>query len=104
MPNPQRQKGDRFEREVVEIFREAGVPAVRVPLSGSAGGPFDADVEIVFEGQKHKIECKIRKRAWSDLYSWISGNFALIIRCNNQKPLVVIPLSTFSKLVAEKWD
>ena len=53
--------------------------------------------------QKRKAECKIRARAWADLYQWLEGNFCLFIRANNRQGLVVMPLETFADLHGEKW-
>lgn len=104
MSNPSRIKGDAFEREVVATLTAAGVKAQRVPLSGAAGGQFSGDVWAEVCGYNEKLECKIRKRAWLDLYGWIVGNFALVIRRNpvpgQPKPdtLVVLRLDDFIKL------
>jgi hypothetical protein len=107
MAHPSKAKGDGFEREVVKAFSEAGVPAQKVPLSGARGGRFGGDVQAEVCGTWQPLECKIRKRAWSDLYGWLSGTnvqdkpYALVIRTNAQpgqgapEPLVVMPLSTF---------
>lgn len=104
MPNPSRQKGDGFEREIVEALTTAGVPAQRVPLSGAAKGRFGGDIHAEVCGQWEKLEAKIRKRAWLDLYGWIVDNYALVIRRNAEpgkpKPetLVVLRLSDFIRL------
>lgn len=107
-----RQKGDRFERECVNFLLEHGVMAERVPLSGSAGGSFSADINVSLTTQgddllktyaKHKFECKMRQRAWSELYKWLKDNFGLFIRCNNQEALVVLRLQDFVKLHGTQW-
>ena len=98
-----RQKGDRFERECVHLLLGRGVLCERVPLSGAAGGSFGSDLRVVIQGTAKQVECKIRQRAWADLYQWLEGNFALFIRSNGRKPLVVMPLDTFADLHGEKW-
>lgn len=98
-----RQKGDRFERECVHALLEGGIFAERVPLSGSAGGSFSADIEVAVAGSKRKFECKMRKRAWADLYAWLDGNYGLFIRCNQKPTLVILPLETFIELHGEKF-
>jgi len=100
-----RQKGDRFERECVEKFRGAGITATRVPLSGAAGGVFGGDLQVQVKGETRKIECKIRKRAWADLYGWLEKDspYALLIRTNNNPTLVVMPLERLIEL-AGGWN
>lgn len=98
-----RAKGDRFEREVVAACLTAGVEAQRVPLSGAAGGLFSGDVQIEMAGRRRKLECKVRARAWLDLYGWLVGNFALVIKRDREEPLVVMRLSDFLDLTKEPW-
>lgn len=104
MPNPSRQKGDRFEREVVAKLLEGSVPCQRVPLSGAAKGLFGGDIQASICGIWQKLECKIRKRAWLDLYGWIEDNYALVIRRNPEPgqpapdALVVLRLEDFITL------
>lgn len=101
-----RQKGDRFERECVNFLVGQGIFTERVPLSGSAGGSFSADLQVTLRPHidaPFKFECKMRKRAWKELYDWLQGNFGLFIRCNNQESLVVLRLSDFAALHGETW-
>lgn len=98
-----RQKGDRFERECVNAFLAAGIFAERVPLSGAAGGSFGADIQVTIDGTMRKFECKMRKRAWSDLYSWLVGNYALLIRTNGNDGLVVFRLADFIDSKKAEW-
>lgn len=104
MPNSSRVKGDAFEREVVAALKAEGIDAQRVPLSGAAKGRFGGDIQAEVCGIWEKLECKIRQRAWLDLYGWIADNFCLVIRRNAEpgKPvpetLVVMRLSDFIRL------
>lgn len=99
-----RQKGDRFERECVNFLTENGIFAERVPLSGAAKGSFDADIQVHIPNKSMtKFECKMRRRAWKELYDWLQGNFGLFIRCNNQEALVVLRLADFAALHGETW-
>lgn len=93
-----RQRGDRMERDCVQRLLAMGIPASRVPLSGSAGGDYSGDLRVEVAGVKENIECKMRKRAWKDLYDWLPGHFALFIRTDRQEPLVVMSLDTFAVL------
>jgi hypothetical protein len=99
MPNRSRQKGDRFERECVNTLRAKGIEAERVPLSGAAGGSYASDLRVRIGAAKVPIECKTRKRAWSDLFGWLPGNFALFIKADRTDTLVVMSLETFVNLI-----
>ena len=98
-----RQKGDRFEREVVASLADAGILAERVPLSGAAGGMFGGDIQAFLKPGRVKLECKVRTRAWLDLYGWIVGNYALVIKRDREEPLVVMRLKDFQKIAREEW-
>ena len=99
MPNPSRLKGDRFERECVHALKALGVVAERVPLSGAAGGDFAGD--LIVAGRR--IECKTRKRAWLDLFNWLPGNHALMIKADRTDTLVVMSLETYADLLKGVW-
>lgn len=98
MPSPSRQKGDRFERDCIAQLAEHGVKAARVPLSGAAGGDFSGDLRVEVCGQVEQVECKTRKRAWTDLFNWLPGNFCLFIKADRTDTLVVMNLETFARL------
>lgn len=103
MPNRSRQKGDRFERDCVHRLNDMGVPAVRVPLSGSAGGEHTDDLVVEVCGFPKRIECKTRARAWSDLFGWLSRKdrqppFCLLIKADRTDTLVVLRLEDFATL------
>ena len=101
--NKSRAKGDRFETEVVKSFAADGIVAQRVPLSGAAGGMFGGDIQVLLRPGQVKLECKVRARAWLDLYGWIVGNYALVIKRDREEPLVVMRLSDFKRLAKEDW-
>ena len=104
MGKPSRDKGLRFEREVVQIFRDRGYCAERVPLSGSAGGSFKGDVTVPVFGADRKIECKVRQDGFREFYKWLDGNSAVVVKADRRPPMVVLPLSTALDLLdaAEK--
>lgn len=103
MPNRSRQKGDRFERWCVNRLVELGVPAARVPLSGSAGGEHTDDLTVEVCGSVERVECKTRARAWGDLFGWLDRKdrkppYCLFIKADRTETLVVMPLDTFARL------
>jgi len=94
----ERNKGNRNERQLVQIFRAYGISAQRVPLSGGTSYA-KGDVEAEIKGQKWRIESKVRAVGFKQLYSWLTGNDALVVRADRQEALVVLPLRTFCELV-----
>ena len=59
-----RERGAELELEVVHTWKDQGVEAQRVPLSGGAGGMFCGDVMLA----GYTIECKRRKTGFGVLY------------------------------------
>ena len=99
MPNPSRQKGARFERACVCRLRALGIAAVRVPLSGAAGGDFGSDLEV--GPNRLKIECKTRKRFIGQFLGWLEGNYALFVKEDRSETLVVMRLDDFAALLGD---
>ncbi len=86
-----RQKGDRLEREVVKHLEAAGIPAKRVPLSGSARG-YPGDITATLPGLGELcLECKSR-RDFKTLYKWLEHRDGLILKGDRKEPLVVLRL------------
>ena len=92
-----RQKGNRLEREVVNLLRSYNLDAKRVPSSGAHHG-FPGDV-ICLDGMQ--VECKSRARGFSPLYQWLVGNDALVVKQDRHEPLIVMHLSRFARLAQE---
>jgi len=84
-----RDKGLRGERDLVNLLRERGIAAERVPLSGAAGGSFGGDVIATIGGEKKLIECKVRADGFKQIYGWLGGNDLLAIKRDHDKWLVV---------------
>lgn len=87
-----RQKGNRFEREIVEELRAAGLDAHRIPLSGAQRG-FKGDVQIRLTGRTLTLEAKVRASGFSFIYKAIDGNDALAVKVDRQEPLLILRLS-----------
>jgi len=98
LPNPRRKKGDRFERELVAKLQKAGIPALRVPMSGGGSIPGD-----VLYGPNHRYRAEAKKRAggegWKTLERWLAGNESLILGRDRADPLVVLDWGTFTELM-----
>jgi hypothetical protein len=92
-----RRKGNRVEREVLALLREAGLEARRVPLSGSAPGyPGDLEVELPGLGRV-VVEVKARKRV--GLEAWLEGRGLLVLKPDRRPPLAVLPLQALLGLI-----
>ena len=99
MGKSQRDKGNRFEREIVHKHRDAGIDAERVPLSGSAGGTFTGDVLIA--GGTLKAECKARKdgAGFKVLNNWLEGNDLLFVKADREQPRVYMRWELYEDLI-----
>lgn len=99
-----RQKGDRFERAIVELHKDIGVQAARVPLSGAAGGRFSGDVDVYARGLEAAPfvgEAKARGNGngFVMLERWLGENDLLFLKRDRQEPMVVLPWRTWAELV-----
>lgn len=104
MTHPSKQKGNRAEREIVDLHKEINVPCVRVPLSGAVGGDFSGDLRIG-SGPPGDIRwcAEVKARAngqgFVTLEKWLGKNEMLFLRRDRAKPLVVLPWEIYAKLI-----
>lgn len=101
-----RDKGARFERELVNTLKEAGLDASRVPLSGmgheaSENGEFAGDIVVPWLGGREKFEAKKRAGGFALLYRWLGRHRGLFIAADRKETLVVLRLSDFVKICGE---
>ena len=100
-----RRKGDRIEREIVEMHRELGIHAERVPLSGAVRYKGNgADVDIYARGRDEAplvAEVKSRKdgAGFATLDRWLGEFDVLFLRRDRADPLVVVPWKTWVALL-----
>jgi hypothetical protein len=87
-----RDRGARVERAVVNALKAEGFPAVRVPLSGAAGGRFGGDIIVPVRGRDLCGEVKARAGGFRQLYGWLEGCDLLVLKADTQPPLVVLRL------------
>lgn len=94
-----RDKGARFEREVVNFHKELGLDAERVPLSGALKGSYAGDVRI----EAFIAECKRRANGFNQLYGWIEHDNAdlLVIRSDNKPRMYVLTEETWLALLKQ---
>jgi hypothetical protein len=87
-----RRKGARTERSIVNALQAKSIAAVRVPLSGAAGGRFTGDIVLPLMGGDLCVEVKARADGFRELYCWLNGRDVLIVKADRQEPLVIAPL------------
>ena len=96
MGSKERAKGLRVEREIVHRFKDAGVDAERVPLSGAAGGSYSGDVS--FGDWVAEVKARKDGAGFKKIEEWLGDNDCLILKKNNADPMVVLPWDQFIKL------
>ena len=93
-----RDKGNRLEREVVNLLRQQGHTAERIPLSGGMGS-FVGDVQWKVGERQFKLECKARANGFKFLYDNLTQD-ALLVKGDREKPLIVMEFDKFLSLIA----
>lgn len=94
MGKKSRDKGNREERKIREIFESAGIECKRVPLSGAVKG-FKGDLLAEIGGETCKIEVKVRANGFKALYTFLDDNDYLVVRADRKEPLIVMPLKDY---------
>ena len=95
-----REKGMRAERQIVELFRQVGLEAYRVPLSGVFAG-FKSDVEIRIGSRRLYLKSKVRAKEFVLLYRWLFGADAVGVKADRKPPLIVLTLADFASLLGQ---
>lgn len=103
MGKASRDKGGRFERELVNTAKDHGLEAFRVPLSGAATG-FKNDVIIKNGRTTWEIEAKKRATGFKFIYDNIEGADVLVIGADRKKPLAVLDYEDFCDLIGGSCD
>lgn len=103
MGKPSRDKGARFEREIVAIAQAHDLDAKRVPLSGATNFA-KGDVVVSNDVDSWTIEAKKRANGFKTIYGWLEkGDCDLLVLGADgaRRPaLAVLPLSDFFDLLA----
>ena len=102
-----RQKGNRAEREIVDLHKGIHVHAERYPLSGSSrfrGSGHDIDLyPFGREAVPLVAEVKARKdgEGFAQLEKWLAEFDALFLRRNHSAPLVVLPWRVWAAILSK---
>jgi hypothetical protein len=100
-----RRKGDRVEREVVDLHRTLGVHAERYPLSGASrfrGSSHDVDIYANGRDEAPLVfEVKARKSGagFTQIERWLGEYDGLALRRNHGEPLIVLPWRIWAALL-----
>ena len=88
-----RRRGKEVENEVVNLLRDAGIPAERISRVGYTGP--DIQVSDTYLG-----EVKLRREGFKLLRRWMSGAHLLFLRSQGDRiPVVVMDWQTFLELL-----
>lgn len=105
MGKPSRDKGARRERALVELHRQSGIAAERVPLSGAMRYRGNgADIDIYARGQSEapliaEVKARGDGEGFKTLERWLGGHDALFLWRDRAAPLVVVPLHVWLELL-----
>jgi Holliday junction resolvase len=100
-----RQKGNRCERELVQLHRDIGVHCKRYPLAGASrfrGSGHDLDVYARGRDEAPLVaEVKARKNGagFTTLERWVGEYDILFLKRNNREPMVVLPWRVWRSLL-----
>ncbi len=97
MGKPSRDKGARVERLVVNLFREAGLDACRVPLSGATEYA-KGDIDIIMDDLTLVGEVKARRKLPAWMRDWLGDNDWLALKEDRQPPMIVMTFDQFTAL------
>tara|TARA_X000001388_G_scaffold25071_2_gene17484 strand:- start:13286 stop:13639 length:354 start_codon:yes stop_codon:yes gene_type:complete len=92
MSSKSKQKGDRFEREINEMFKRHGFDSKKVPLSGATW--LKGDLITKIHGKTKTIECKVRAKGFKQIYEYLEGNDFVVAKSDRSVPLIITRLNT----------
>ncbi len=84
----QRRKGRAGEQEVVNLAKSHGLEARRTWQTATSPDAVERCCDLRISGKR--VQCKRRKRAWSDLYAALCGVDLVACRSDNLPWLVVM--------------
>ena len=90
-----RSKGSRREREIVQLCREAGFDAHRIPLSGAVR---EYPGDLMIDGMRAEVKARGNGSGFSLLERWLGKNDLLFLRRDRSEPMVVLSWTTWARL------
>jgi hypothetical protein len=91
-----RRKGAAEERAMVRYLQARGFAAEKSSRTGYRG----PDLSVPLLGVDRSVECKVRAKAFGQLYRWLSNADLLIVRANRREPLCILPMWLASEIAA----
>lgn len=104
MANKNKSKGSYHERRITEWLNSIGIPAKRVPLSGSLGGEWSGDIHATLDGRHVVTEVKYRdKSGFPSPFTVLDGRDMAIYKRKTGKPqtIVIMPAELFAELLGD---
>jgi len=98
MANRNKEKGTRFENQLVKTAKDHGLFAYRVPLSGA--GSIKNDVHIRVGREVWEIEAKKRANGFSFIYDNLDGADVLVIGADRKRPIACLDYEDFLDLLS----
>lgn len=104
MGRKSRDKGARYENEVIHDLNAVGIDAERVPLSGACKGSYASDIRfgpaLAWTG-----ECKRFASGLAKLYEAMDQDGADVVfaRADRRETVVCMSLETFRALASDQW-
>lgn len=94
MPNRNKEKGDRFERQIVHMAEAVGLKAYRQFLSRS---PLNDAVDVTVAGRQ--MQCKKEAAGFKRIRKWMEGVDGVIVGSDRECSLVIIRIEDWLKLL-----
>lgn len=106
MSKASRDKGARRERQIVDLHRDIGIKAERVPLSGAMRfrNTEKSDVDVYARGPEAapfvtEVKARASGEGFATLERWLGENDALFLIRDRADPLVVLPWERWEELL-----
>jgi hypothetical protein len=91
-----RRKGNRFELAITRLLQDAGLGAEKISRTGYSGG----DISIPCLGRDLTVEAKSRGSGFKQIYAWLEGRDALVVRADRCNALAILPLKLAVEILA----
>ena len=104
MPSRSKQKGNRFEREVVNLTKEYGLYSERAYGSDGRALGENKEVDVIIDSRlkKWRIQCKVRKK----IASWIKPDPSVVdlqvVKEDRGEIYAILPYKEFVDLISDR--
>jgi len=100
VPSKSKAKGNRFEREIVNLAKEYGLESKRA--WGSDGRSLGLHPEVDLTIEEYTVQCKVRKRIaeWIKPEEQIGDSHLQCVKESRGESYAIIPMRKFLKIIA----